>query len=76
MSEFHNGSTKWFNVDKGYGFFIIDGGGLDVFVHANQLRKAKILRPLTEGERVRFKVEQGPKGSYATDIELVDGQKT
>lgn len=59
---------KWFNVSKGFGFLQLPGGGLDVFVHANQLRKSGIARPLIEGEKVYCCVEMGPKGQYATSI--------
>lgn len=65
------GTTKWFNTEKGFGFLQLPGGGLDIFIHANQLRKSGVTRSLVEGERVRFCVNQGPKGSFATDIEIV-----
>lgn len=65
------GHVKWFNVDKGFGFLKLPEGGLDVFCHANQLRKSGVTRSLMEGEKVKFCINQGPKGSFATDIELV-----
>jgi len=68
------GSTKWFNAVKGFGFLQLPGGGLDVFVHANQLRKSGISRSLLEGEKVKFTLEQGPKGQFATNISLVEGE--
>lgn len=62
------GTCKWWNDDKGYGFIRLPGGELDIFVHANQLRKAGILDGLKEGERLAFKIGKGAKGTYATDI--------
>ncbi len=66
------GKVKWFNGDKGFGFIEI-GGGIDVFVHANQLRKSGIDRPLLEGEKLRFSTDKGPKGNFAVNISLVNG---
>jgi cold shock protein len=66
-----NGSVKWFNTDKGFGFIKLPGGGLDVFVHANQLRKSGIETALQEGEKVTFTVDKGPKGAFATNIKRV-----
>lgn len=65
-------SVKWFNRDKGYGFLKGTGDGLDVFVHANQLRKSGIETALVEGEQVKFKIESGAKGKYAVNISKVD----
>jgi CspA family cold shock protein len=66
------GKIKWFNNQKAFGFIELPGGGLDVFVHANQLRKSGITRVLKEGETVRFLTSKGPKGSFAVDISIVD----
>ena len=75
-SEYINGSVKWFNVEKGYGFISLPGGGVDVFVHANQLRKSGINRMLKDGEKVRFKTDKGEKGSFAVDISILDAEST
>ena len=66
------GVCKWFNAQKAFGFIELPGGGLDVFVHANQLRKSGIDRVLREGERLRFKTSKGPKGSFAVEITIVE----
>lgn len=65
------GSVKWFNNKKAFGFIELPGGGLDIFVHANQLRKSGIDRVLHEGEKVKFRTSKGPKGSFAVDISLI-----
>ena len=65
------GRCKWFDTKKAYGFIELPGGGLDVFVHANQLRRSGIDRVLKEGEQVKFKTDKGPKGSYAVDISII-----
>jgi len=76
MSEgngFITGKVKWYNEEKGYGFIQLPGGGVDIFVHANQLRKSNIMRPLLEGEKVRFVTSKGPKGAFATDVTVIEG---
>ncbi len=60
------GSVKWFNDDKGYGFIQSDEGG-DVFVHFSAIQGSGF-RTLQEGERVSFEVTQGPKGLQAVNV--------
>lgn len=67
------GVIKWFNAKKAFGFIELPEGGMDIFVHATQLRKSGILRHLEEGEKVTFLVETGPKGRFATAISLLEG---
>jgi CspA family cold shock protein len=50
-----NGTVKWFNTQKGYGFVQPEGGGKDVFVHISALERAG-LRELQEGQRVTFEI--------------------
>ena len=50
-----NGTVKWFNAQKGYGFIQPEGGGKDVFVHISAVERAG-LRELREGQRVAFEV--------------------
>lgn len=69
---FVSGRVKWFNSKKAFGFIELPGGGLDIFVHANQLRRSGIDRILREGETVKFKTSKGPKGSFAVDISIMD----
>jgi len=75
MSEevFVTGQVKWFDTAKGFGFLQIPGGGLDIFCHANQLRKSGFLKCLVEGDKVKFVIEQGPKGAFATNISKIEG---
>ena len=62
-----NGTVKFFNESKGFGFITPDEGGKDVFVHANELNGLSI----TEGDKVSFEVEEGQKGLNAVNISLV-----
>lgn len=71
--EFVIGSTKWYNSTKGFGFFQLPGGGMDIFCHANQLRKSGINRVPNPGERFKFCIEQGPKGAFAVNISPIEG---
>ena len=64
-----NGTVKWFNNAKGYGFIAPQDGGDDVFVHFSAI-KSDGYRTLNEGQAVSYEVEQGPKGLQATDVTL------
>jgi len=69
MSARENGTVKWFNNSKGYGFIQRDQGG-DVFVHYRAIR-GDGYRALEEGTRVEFTVTQGQKGLQAEDVAVV-----
>lgn len=69
MSERIQGTVKWFNDQKGYGFLAREGGD-DVFVHHSAI-VANGFRSLTEGERVEFSVEKGPKGPSAVNVQKI-----
>ena len=60
------GTVKWFNDAKGYGF-ITQEGGEDVFVHFSAIQ-AQGFKSLAEGDRVEFEVTRGPKGLQAANV--------
>ncbi len=64
-----NGTVKWFNEGKGYGFITPDEGP-DVFVHFSAI-VAEGFKTLAEGQRVEFDVEQGPKGPQAKNVRAI-----
>jgi CspA family cold shock protein len=64
-----NGTVKWFNDSKGYGF-IEQEDGPDVFVHHSAISAAGF-KTLKEGERVSFDIEQGEKGPAAANVTVV-----
>jgi CspA family cold shock protein len=63
-----NGTVKWFNESKGFGFITQDDGGPDVFAHFSEI-KGNGFKSLVEGDTVSFDVVQGDKGLKATNIE-------
>ena len=69
MSERFQGTVKWFNATKGYGF-IEREGGKDIFVHYSAIQ-TKGYRTLDEGQRVEFSIEQGSKGPHATEVTVL-----
>jgi len=60
------GTVKWFNESKGFGFLSREGGP-DVFVHHSEIRTGGSAT-LNEGDKVRFEVAESPKGPRATDV--------
>ena len=61
------GTVKWFNAEKGFGFITVDGGGADVFVHYSAIEISGY-RELQEGQKVEFDVTQGQKGPQAEKV--------
>jgi CspA family cold shock protein len=64
------GTVKWFNAEKGFGFIAQDDGGNDVFVHHSEI-DAGGFRSLDEGQRVEFEIRQSDKGQKATGVRAV-----
>ncbi len=61
------GTVKWFNESKGFGFIAQDDGGADVFVHFSAIQGSGF-KTLSEGQKVTFDVQEGPKGPQATNV--------
>jgi CspA family cold shock protein len=68
MAEREQGTVKWFNSAKGYGFLERDAGG-DIFVHYSAI-SMEGFRTLKEGQRVEFTIGQSEKGPQAKDVSL------
>jgi len=64
-----NGTVKWFNQRKGYGFISMDGENQDVFVHYSAIKADEgAFKSLHDGDKVSFDVEKGEKGSEARNV--------
>ena len=61
------GTVKWFNADKGFGFITPDDGGADVFAHFSAIATSGY-RTLDENQRVEFEIAQGQKGPQAEQV--------
>ncbi|CAN5711555.1 hypothetical protein BH11PSE7_BH11PSE7_02720 [soil metagenome] len=66
-----NGTVKWFNDVKGFGFIEPDGGGADIFAHFSAITMEGF-KTLKQGSRVTFELIQGPKGLLAQNIQLLE----
>jgi len=64
------GTVKWFNAEKGFGFIAQDGGGPDVFVHFSAIQ-ADGYRSLEDNQRVEFEITQGQKGPQADKVRVI-----
>jgi CspA family cold shock protein len=64
-----NGTVKWFNSTKGYGFIQPDDGGKDVFVHVSAVERAG-LRSLQEGQKVTFEIASERGRSSAVNLQV------
>jgi CspA family cold shock protein len=64
------GTVKWFNAEKGYGFIQVEGGGPDVFVHFSAIAGGGY-RSLEEGQKVEFDTTQGQKGPQAENVRVI-----
>jgi CspA family cold shock protein len=69
MAERTQGTVKWFNGEKGFGFISQEGGD-DLFVHYSEIQ-ATGYRSLDEGDKVEFEITQGKKGMQASAVTLV-----
>jgi len=69
MTDRIQGTVKWFNSGKGYGFIAREGGE-DVFVHYSAIQ-GDGFRNLEEGQRVEFNIVQGPKGLQAASVTVL-----
>ena len=71
MSDRHNGTVKWFDNRKGYGFIQRDDGGDDVFVHFKEIQ-GEGFKTLSEGQKVQFGLVERDKGFSAENVASVE----
>jgi CspA family cold shock protein len=64
------GTVKWFNDAKGFGFITPEDGSKDLFVHFSEIQ-AGGFKTLTEGQRVQYVTKEGPKGLQAAQIQVI-----
>lgn len=65
----NDGVVKWFNNAKGFGFIEPQQGGDDIFVHYSAI-KSDGYKTLSEGQKVIYEAEQGPKGYHAVEVQI------
>ncbi len=67
------GTVKWFSNEKGFGFITPDDQSKDLFVHHTAIAGADGYRSLSEGAKVSYEAEQGPKGPKAVNVSVQSG---
>jgi cold shock protein len=70
MSNKIQGTVKWFNETKGFGFITPEDGSKDIFVHFSAIADSGF-KTLAEGQRVEFSIEQGQKGPAAAQVTCI-----
>lgn len=68
----NQGTVKWFNPKKGYGFIMPEGGGNDVFVHISAVEKAG-MQSLAEGQKLEFEIDDSRGKPAAVDLKSAEG---
>ncbi|QKF80979.1 cold-shock protein [Halarcobacter ebronensis] len=72
MSNRYNGTVKWFNNDKGFGFIQLEDNSKDIFVHYTEINnKGYGKSSLTDGQKVTFNIGVNQKGEQATSVEAL-----
>lgn len=68
-NDMHTSTVKWFDAEKGYGFIHHPMEGEDVFVHYSNIQSEDDFKTLKSDQRVRFEMNEGPKGLHALEVE-------
>lgn len=69
LKKMANGTVKWFNAQKGYGFIQPEDGGADVFVHISAVERAG-LSTLNDGQKLSFELQRDPKKGKSSAVDL------
>lgn len=75
MSDKEIGLVKWFNEKKGFGFIISSLSGDDIFVHYKDIVGVGY-KTLREQDKVRYKLDKGPKGLKAQEVEVIAAEES
>jgi len=65
------GTVKWFNDQKGFGFIAPEGGTKDLFCHFSAIQSDSSRKTLADGAKVQFDIEQGEKGPQAANVRVI-----
>ena len=72
MANQYNGTVKWFDNEKGFGFIQLENGSKDLFVHYSEVNNSGYGRvSLDDGQKVTFEIGEGVKGEQAKNVEIV-----
>lgn len=66
----HNGTVKWFNATKGYGFITDEADGTEIFVHFSEIN-SEGYKTLEDGQKVTFEIAEGNRGNQAVNVTVV-----